>query len=363
MKVWFYRFLLLGFTLLLTLVAAEVIVRFSVHVPRGTPYVRENPETVYINKAGVFGHHISPGEFDCTFTTDARGFRRAVGSVSREDAARILCLGDSFTFGVGANDDQSWPAQLGSKLSSSGHKVDVINAGVQGWGLPEYWIWTKLHAAELNPKLIVVGCHASDWENTSNGLVSLAPDGGLENHPVVRGDVSRLKSLADKIPLYDWITTHSALAALAKLTVVRVTREGTTGGTASMDASRNLVDEVAPINKALLNEMKRLSENMGAQLLVVFIPSHGEMSPDEEPHKYYRHFRELVQVWTSEGSIPYLDATPILLKHLQQNKLPVSSLYHVMDGHCTPLGYDLIAEGVANIVRQHPDWLAAPANP
>ena len=43
------------------------------------------------------------------------------------DAPRILALGDSQTFGLGVQDDESWPARLDQNLAAAGHPHPVLN--------------------------------------------------------------------------------------------------------------------------------------------------------------------------------------------------------------------------------------------
>jgi len=55
----------------------------------------------------------------------------------RPREVRVLCLGDSVTFGLGVRDDQTWPVQLKRVLLASpeldGRPVHVLNGGVPGW--------------------------------------------------------------------------------------------------------------------------------------------------------------------------------------------------------------------------------------
>ncbi len=44
---------------------------------------------------------------------------------------RVVCFGDSVTFGYGVADDETYPARLGQALAR--HDVDVVNAGVTGY--------------------------------------------------------------------------------------------------------------------------------------------------------------------------------------------------------------------------------------
>ena len=64
-----------------------------------------------------------------------RGSQLPGGRRPRE--VRVLCLGDSVTFGLGVRNGQTWPKQLERVLLSSpelhGRPVHVLNGGVPGW--------------------------------------------------------------------------------------------------------------------------------------------------------------------------------------------------------------------------------------
>ena len=46
---------------------------------------------------------------------------------------RILCIGDSFTWGFGSSSDESYPSRLEALINTSGRrKCEVINAGIPG---------------------------------------------------------------------------------------------------------------------------------------------------------------------------------------------------------------------------------------
>jgi lysophospholipase L1-like esterase len=66
------------------------------------------------------------------------GLRGPHPAISRPpDEFRVLCLGDSVTFGLGVGDDETWPANLERFLAGSprfaGRTVNVLNGGVPGW--------------------------------------------------------------------------------------------------------------------------------------------------------------------------------------------------------------------------------------
>src|SRR5581483_9589065 len=69
-------------------------------------------------------------------TINSEGFHQAdeIPVIKPESTLRVLCLGESTTFGT--NDESNYPAFLGRLLrqSAKGYRsYEVINAGVPGW--------------------------------------------------------------------------------------------------------------------------------------------------------------------------------------------------------------------------------------
>lgn len=65
-------------------------------------------------------------------TTNAQGWRapRDYAYARRPGVARIVVLGDSFTFGERSRDEDVWPAQLERQLDAT----EAFNMGVRGYG-------------------------------------------------------------------------------------------------------------------------------------------------------------------------------------------------------------------------------------
>ena len=70
-----------------------------------------------------------PGEFAVTVKFNNFGYR---GENMTESPVRprIFMVGDSFTFGVGAENDETIPALVEKKLRHKGYAAEVINAGI-----------------------------------------------------------------------------------------------------------------------------------------------------------------------------------------------------------------------------------------
>jgi lysophospholipase L1-like esterase len=72
---------------------------------------------------------------------------------------RVLCLGDSFTFGEGVREKDAWPQRLGQIL---GAKTQVINAGLQGADLDSEALYLFLYGRQLAPDVVVIAFFMND---------------------------------------------------------------------------------------------------------------------------------------------------------------------------------------------------------
>lgn len=89
--------------------------------------VRPPPPGAYRVRKHVHG----TGEqiFDVIYTIAENGFRKTGGADPAADT--VLFFGGSFTFAVGVEDDETYPAQFSKAL---GHRFHVINMGLGGYG-------------------------------------------------------------------------------------------------------------------------------------------------------------------------------------------------------------------------------------
>ncbi len=93
-----------------------------------------------------------------TYTTNEKGHRSL--SPSSPDASRytVLAVGDSFTFGVDANDTETWPYLLQSKDP----RLNVINLGVGGYGIDQMYLVLEESIREYHPQLVIVAFIGDD---------------------------------------------------------------------------------------------------------------------------------------------------------------------------------------------------------
>ncbi len=90
--------------------------------------------------------------------TNGRGLRGTSEYVFQPDKYVILAVGDSFTFGAEAADQDAWPCVLESLDS----RFQVINLGVSGYGLDQMYITLRETMGEYKPALVLFAPIAED---------------------------------------------------------------------------------------------------------------------------------------------------------------------------------------------------------
>lgn len=100
-------------------------------------------------------------------TTNSLGFRgEEFAEEKSPDALRIAILGDSFTFGEGVRDEDTYSEQLRRKLAEAlpGRRIETQNWGVGGYNteqeaaLLEHWV------LDFDPDVVVLGFTINDAE-------------------------------------------------------------------------------------------------------------------------------------------------------------------------------------------------------
>lgn len=112
-------------------------------------------------------NHISATMY--TETTNSRGFRGSEEYGSKPDGIyRIVCLGDSWTYGVMVNDHETYPAQLCRLLNAASprRRFEVLNLGCVGYSSYQGKVLFRRCVRELAPDLIMVCFGGNDARRT-----------------------------------------------------------------------------------------------------------------------------------------------------------------------------------------------------
>lgn len=371
-----------------SLIAAELALRaFS---PRRTylaltdayPAMFDASDTLPYRLRPNYSGRLASSEFDTGITINAQGYRGAAFTAQKGDARRLLVIGDSFTFGWGVNDDETYPAVVERLLLSGSppRRVEVINAGFAACYSPDtYYLYLKNEGLALNPDAIVVGVFIGNDLDSENAFENewLETDAGglpvrIRNaHTQVLDHywVPRRIPVRYRIPIASRSHVFQGMVdiwwELAPKIKAWLPGVATIVYASSQDAPEDRVpynyrfryaertESVFARVKTLLRAMHRLASEKGIPIYFMVIPEQSQLAPHVYaglPADVDKPQRELAAFFDAEG-MNYLDLQPWL-----RERGSLRRLYIPGDGHFTVEGNRLAAERLTAYLQQ--EWLS-----
>jgi len=350
---------MLALSLTLSLLAAEIVVRMVRPQPRLviTPggFYTADPPGRYRLSPGYSGRIYNRAEYSNAIRINQQGLRGGELGARTPDGLRILTIGDSFVFGVGVEDTETFTALLAERFSSSGTETEGLNAGIPAFGVPDAVSWMSRHGVDLEPDLVIMAIFLG------NDLVDASPD--REEILLVDGLLVPGKSSGG---VKAWAYRHSHLYVAIKGLLeqpgllplrsrlglgepwkVRTLREEF--GVYKTSAASDLAAAIEATDQAL-GRLTALAQAEGFSLMSILIPSEIQVDPERwkgglaslalDPEDYdagtpTRIFRSLLE----RHEIPTLDTGPFFAQGLARGE----DLYFRLDRHWTVAGHELAA--------------------
>jgi lysophospholipase L1-like esterase len=133
--------------------------------------VGEGSEPFYVNQPGriTFRYDGNPrGYFDelseVHHDVNPLGFRGPAFIQKPEGTFRVVCLGDSFTFGEGVRNEDAYPEVAARLLRKRGRQTDACNLGVGGYNTTQSLGVLQRFGFDLEPDVVVLGYTINDAE-------------------------------------------------------------------------------------------------------------------------------------------------------------------------------------------------------
>lgn len=242
--------------------------------------------------------------------TNSHGMRGEEISVEKpEGVFRIAVLGDSFVFGWGVEEEESFVSLIGKRLtelSGDDVRVQMLNFGVPGYSTFQEVAAYEEFGRKFKPDVVLVYVVDNDF-----GFPFYIRD--LSDSAKLVPEV-RMRSLSRKIK------DPEKLAKMAHLL--------------------SLIDP----NQAL-RRLADLCEEDGAKLIVTI-----------NPRKRWMKDRERLTVLDSEPRIQYVSMRERYIKHIRENNIEPKKLSLRGDPHPSVLGHQIyaaiLAEDLLQILRQ-----------
>lgn len=314
----------------------------SNHVSEGI--MEHDPRFGWFHKK-YFSTWIESQEYSMEVFLNAKGLRGKERVYEPpEKTERILVLGDSFAFGLGVKDDETFAYKLEELFQKAGEKVEVINMGVNGYGTDQELLLLKDEGKKYHPDIVVCQLFVGNdlEENTSKFKYNsykpfYALESGklkLNNYPVPEGEAPETVEKSEIEPkgrinlpfIKVFLQKHSYAFIFFRLRYNYLlykmgVREG---------ASEDIRDGGWAVTKLILQEMRDYCHQEGIRLVLVVVPTREQVIGVEKDT-----LQKKISEFCREKNIDCLD----LLVSLKGRK----DLYFVIDSHWNNNGHEVVA--------------------
>ncbi len=318
---------------------------------------------IQIHRASpIFGWELIPGAYGVehygqVYQINSAGFRdHEFGKTKEDGALRIAAVGDSFTFGMGVNLEETYPKQLERMLTDRYGPVEVLNFGVIAHGMWQHYEVLRHKALAFDPDFVVLALWQDDL------AASVHPATGVKDY---KGEnpffEKKSPGFMNNFALWNlisnteatWQDKHRYLRdRYLSLIEQRKKLMGPANPTSRhyMTMAGKLTErEYREFEKAL-TRFVATARNSGAEVLVVLIPDAVQL---KDPH--LQAVNRYLQDMTGELGVPFLDVTP----QLEREADPSSLYLFPHDAHNSPKGLRIIAAAIADKLTAL-RWVGAP---
>lgn len=255
-----------------------------------------------------------------TVTINSKGLRgrKEYPTQKKRSETRIIALGDSFTFGEGVGDEETYPFFLEGLLKT----CSVLNLGVHGYGTDQAYLYLKTEGFQYSPDLVILGIFVAEspWSSSvyrnvlsfrdyaKPRFVAVGDRLVLRNVPVPPPEVIARAPFPGPATSYLWNLFKRGVVSKTFFSAERQSRRITT----------RILDQM----------LAELTEHQ-AKFLIVTIPS-GIGDPQGETELVLHH-------WAERRGVPILHLREAFLE------LEASQRKKVYAVHWTPFGNRAVA--------------------
>jgi hypothetical protein len=331
---------------LVVLVAAEVGVRVVVPEQFSSPLVHVWDKKLALRQvAGARGEVVTP-EFKTRVAINSKGLRDREYPYDKPAATRrILCIGDSFTFGYGVEVDQTFAKQLEAMLGreAGAGNWEVINAGVPGTGTAHHLAYYDLEGCKYSPDYVLLCfCGKNDFnDNIKCGLYSL--EGGVVvRHEARLSSIGRIRHLIEQLPGYRGLFRRSKLLMLVGHRLTLLVQRRSTVAPGDQEALGQRRRAACGLTEGLIVALRDSCASRGAVLIFTVAPQIevGEEAADVES----------LEAFVDAKGIERLDLEPAFRAEAARG----NQCFYPVDHHWNTLGHRLVARQLADFFLARP---------
>ena len=214
----FFNLLLMIASIIATLLITECIFRLvSPQNLTGSWFVSTDNGLLVNKSSGTSKHQLENRIVRYSFYEP--NFR---GTPIKEDGIKILVVGDSFTFGLLLEEEDTYVHHLQqfTDMEFGEGVFQYLNAAVGGWGTADYVAYIEDFRNIVKPDIILVFFNGMDINRSVNrGIYTLSD----ENKLMLKRHIlkpPKLKYIINSIPCYQWLIENSHLAQFVKASIL-----------------------------------------------------------------------------------------------------------------------------------------------
>ena len=229
--------------------------------------------------------------------TNSRGFRNdsETGIEAPDGKTRIICSGDSFTYGEGVANNHSWC----HFLSELNHELDTVNLGQPGYGVDQMYLRYMRDATGIEHSVHIFAFIGADFDRM-----------GLRNNyhygkPVL--NITEDSLIVENIPVpYIQPTIGRALARadfrtvdFGKRVIAKLFRKAPEEG--------DITERIGPVAAKVFQAISRLGEENNVYPVFVYLAVLNDIRNDQQGK-----WHEWVTDTMDTLDLPFIDLTPAL---------------------------------------------------
>ncbi len=320
------------FLLIISVFITVLILEIALRMFYGNQPVFIYPQVMHIPTS--YGYKLKPNQLG-TYTLDkpvranSFGFRDYEWSMPKiKGVYRIMCLGDSLTFGNAVRGEDTYPKVLEAQLRSINANYEVISTAIGGWATFIELDFLKAEGMKYEPDAIIIGFYMNDFSIRSDVSVNLTEEGRWDARPLW------LKWLPYK---YIFIIKRSALITYLRDRIDTLLHGETDFNTLLLKNRINLDNEDSiQATYHYLSEIKKLCDERGIKCILASIPAINYFWFPRGSVKYMDHLKKFCE---SQG-IEFIDLAEGFWKFEDTNKFYM----YPWDNHLNPAGHKLVAD-------------------
>jgi len=342
-------------SLVFAIAIAELAVRAFFPQKLSVDVTHWDPDVGFTNIPGAEGY-AETAEYRMHISINSRGLRdREFDYAKPPRTLRVGVFGDSFTFGEGVQNDETYAKRLevllqrDHDLRAAGVNVEVLNFGIDKTGTSHQLALYRKEGRKYGLDVVVVGFFGeNDFGDNWAGVYTLQ-HGALVHNPAAYSSVRRIQPVVMSLPFYRWAAAHSHLVNLLRAAATLLDDAQRTRHAESVNTPQPVPDrpDLDPrqeeMTLRLVEAFREEAERDGARFVLLTIPQQGQ--------KPLTHYTKV------SAAPPFVSQLDRLLNDLERDAFEIVDLvrpfeespsashyYFVNDGHFNPRGHEAAAQ-------------------